>query len=67
LLAAVPRVDGVKSEVPKLAGDMPSPANPPSGCHFHPRCPLADEACRRAYPAETLFGATHAVRCIKAV
>jgi peptide/nickel transport system ATP-binding protein len=67
LLAAVPRVDGARSEVPKLAGDMPSPANPPSGCHFHPRCPLADEACRRAYPAETLFGATHAVRCIKAV
>jgi len=67
LLAAVPRVDGARSEVPKLAGDMPSPANPPAGCHFHPRCPLADEACRRAYPAEMLFGATHAVRCIKAV
>ncbi|MCX7156584.1 MAG: ABC transporter ATP-binding protein [Rhodocyclales bacterium] len=67
LLAAVPRVDGMRSEVPKLAGDMPSPANPPSGCHFHPRCPLADESCRRAYPAEMLFGATHAVRCIKAV
>ncbi|MCX7150201.1 MAG: ABC transporter ATP-binding protein [Rhodocyclales bacterium] len=67
LLAAVPRVDGVRSEVPKLVGDMPSPANPPAGCHFHPRCPLADEGCRRAYPAETLFGATHAVRCIKAV
>jgi peptide/nickel transport system ATP-binding protein len=66
LLAAVPRVDGVASEVPRLAGDMPSPANPPQGCHFHPRCPLADEACRSEYPAETLFGATHAVRCIKA-
>ena len=67
LLAAVPRVDGARSDVPKLAGDMPSPAKPPSGCHFHPRCPLADELCRRDYPAETLFGATHAVRCIKAV
>jgi peptide/nickel transport system ATP-binding protein len=66
LLAAVPRVDGVASEVPRLAGDMPSPANPPQGCHFHPRCPLADEACRSEYPAETRFGATHAVRCIKA-
>ena len=67
LLAAVPRVDGVRNEAPKLVGDMPSPANPPAGCHFHPRCPLADEACRRGYPAEIMFGATHAVRCIKAV
>ena len=67
LLAAVPRIDGVGREVVKLAGDMPSPANPPAGCHFHPRCPLADANCQRAYPAETLFGATHAVRCIKAV
>ena len=66
LLAAVPRVDGAKSEVPKLAGDMPSPANPPSGCHFHPRCPLADAACRLSYPGETRFAATQVVRCFKA-
>ncbi len=66
LLAAVPRVDGAKSEVPKLAGDMPSPANPPAGCHFHPRCPLADEACRASYPGETRFAATQVVRCFKA-
>ena len=66
LLAAVPRVDGVVSETPKLVGDMPSPANPPQGCHFHPRCPLADDACRREYPAEVLFGATHVVSCVKA-
>ena len=67
LLAAVPRVDGAKSEVPKLAGDMPSPANPPPGCHFHPRCPLADEACRQSYPGETRFAATQVVRCFKAL
>ena len=66
LLAAVPRVDGARSDVPKLAGDMPSPANPPAGCHFHPRCPLADAACRRDYPAARRFGATQVVRCIKA-
>jgi len=66
LLAAVPRVDGIRGDAPKLVGDMPSPANPPSGCHFHPRCPLADEACRRDYPAERRFGATQVVRCIKA-
>jgi peptide/nickel transport system ATP-binding protein len=67
LLAAVPRIDGLASTAVKLVGDMPSPANPPAGCHFHPRCPLADESCRRAYPAETLFGTTHVVRCFKAV
>ena len=66
LLAAVPRVDGIRSDTPKLSGDMPSPANPPSGCHFHPRCPLADEACRGDYPEETRCGATHVVRCFKA-
>ncbi|MBL8478289.1 MAG: ABC transporter ATP-binding protein [Sterolibacteriaceae bacterium] len=66
LLAAVPRVDGVRGEAPKLAGDMPSPANPPAGCHFHPRCPLADEACRCDYPTQRSFGATQLVRCIKA-
>ena len=66
LLSAVPRIDGLGTGALKLAGDMPSPANPPAGCHFHPRCPLADEGCRSSYPAETLFGATHAVRCIKA-
>ena len=67
LLSAVPRIDGLGAGAVKLAGDMPSPANPPSGCHFHPRCPLADDACRGSYPVEILFGATHAVRCIKAV
>jgi peptide/nickel transport system ATP-binding protein len=66
LLAAVPRVDGARNEAPKLAGDMPSPAKPPAGCHFHPRCPLADEGCRRSYPAETRFGASHVVHCFKA-
>jgi peptide/nickel transport system ATP-binding protein len=66
LLAAVPRVDGMRGDATKLSGDMPSPANPPSGCHFHPRCPLADAACRRDYPGETRFAATQVVRCFKA-
>jgi peptide/nickel transport system ATP-binding protein len=67
LLSAVPRIDGLGAGAAKLSGDMPSPANPPSGCHFHPRCPLADERCRVSYPAEIRFGATHAVCCIKAL
>jgi peptide/nickel transport system ATP-binding protein len=67
LLAAVPRVDGVRGDAPKLAGDMPSAANPPVGCHFHPRCPLADAGCRVDYPDETRVGATQVVRCFRAV
>jgi peptide/nickel transport system ATP-binding protein len=66
LLAAVPRVDGVRGDAPKLAGDMPSAANPPAGCHFHPRCPLADAGCRVDYPGETRVGVTQVVRCFKA-
>ena len=60
LLSAVPspRLDA-QPEFIRLAGEMPSPANPPSGCHFHPRCPQAMDTCHAGYP-ET---ATHTVRC----
>ena len=51
LLSAVPTIDKVTGhEVIKLEGDMPSPANPPQGCHFHPRCPHAQDICRETYP-----------------
>ena len=63
LLSAVPRIDADGTERVVLAGDMPSPANPPSGCHFHPRCPRAVDACRADYPDETALTASHAVRC----
>jgi len=65
LLAAVLTLDEDSHPKVSLAGDMPSPANPPKGCHFHPRCPLADAACRENYPQETLLSATHGVRCLK--
>ncbi|MBE7422270.1 MAG: ABC transporter ATP-binding protein [Zoogloeaceae bacterium] len=64
LLSAVPRLDAAqRREVIVLGGDMPSPARPPAGCHFHPRCPRAMPQCAARYPDETLLGATHAVRC----
>jgi peptide/nickel transport system ATP-binding protein len=51
LLSAVPVPDPDRQrEVVQLGGELPSPANPPTGCHFHPRCPKATAQCREAYP-----------------
>jgi len=71
LLAAVPRIEatqaeGVMQPAIHVGGELPSPSNPPSGCHFHPRCPHATDACRGDYPAETLVTPTHRVRCVLA-
>jgi len=67
LLSAVPVVDpAARRPIIRLEGDMPSPANPPAGCHFHPRCPLAIAACSLAYPGETRVGEGRVVRCIRA-
>jgi peptide/nickel transport system ATP-binding protein len=63
LLAAVPRIDGIAGGRLLVPGDPPSPANPPPGCHFHPRCPQAMDVCRQAYPGETVLSATHVLRC----
>ena len=46
-----------------LAGEVPSPLNPPSGCHFHPRCPIARERCRVDDPALRPVEAGHAAAC----
>ncbi len=64
LLSAVPvpRLEG-RPEAIKLPGETPSPAKPPAGCHFHPRCIHASEACRRDYPAGTRVSETHTVVC----
>ena len=45
-----------------LTGDVPSPARPPAGCRFHPRCPLAEQVCRQAEPPATVVDG-HAVHC----
>lgn len=67
LLAAVPKVEAERNsgdeKVATVAGDMPSPANPPAGCHFHPRCPKAAAICRDIYPAATELSASHKVHC----
>jgi peptide/nickel transport system ATP-binding protein len=66
LLSAVPVVDQARRlEVIRLEGDMPSPANPPAGCHFHPRCPRAIPECAHAYPEATRLSDTRTVHCIR--
>ncbi|WP_291994639.1 ABC transporter ATP-binding protein [Candidatus Accumulibacter sp. ACC003] len=64
LLSAVPsaRLDE-QPEFIRLPGETPSPANPPAGCHFHPRCRHASAACRERYPETTTLSSTHTVRC----
>jgi len=67
LLSALPKIDaeGKRRERPELRGDPPSPIDPPSGCRFHTRCPLASGICRREVPQfkEVLPG--HRVACHK--
>jgi oligopeptide transport system ATP-binding protein len=63
LLSSVPVMDPTaKRERIVLQGDVPSPANPPAGCRFHPRCPLAEEICRHKVPRELNLDG-HLVRC----
>jgi oligopeptide/dipeptide ABC transporter ATP-binding protein len=63
LLAAVPRIGARRGERQRLAGDLPSPLDPPPGCRFHTRCPRAMEPCRRISPAPTRLSADHGVAC----
>ncbi|MBX5444986.1 ABC transporter ATP-binding protein [Sphaerobacter sp.] len=66
LLSAVPIPDPVvekKRERIILTGDVPSPINPPSGCHFHTRCPYAMDVCRKVEPRFVDQGGGHFVAC----
>ncbi|AHC45463.1 ABC transporter ATP-binding protein [Achromobacter xylosoxidans] len=65
LLAAIPDIDGTGKPRTAVAGEVPNPLNPPSGCTFHPRCPHANERCRGEAPVARVAGvavvACHAV------
>ena len=64
LMSAIPLPDPtVKRERIILQGDVPSPINPPSGCHFHPRCWLAQEVCKHEDPAFEQKVPGHWVAC----
>ncbi|MGG3467526.1 dipeptide ABC transporter ATP-binding protein [Neobacillus pocheonensis] len=64
LLSAVPIANPkAKRERVILKGDLPSPANPPSGCTFHPRCPVAQESCKTNIPILQGIDSGHQVSC----
>ena len=60
LIDAAPRLDGFGREAPEPVGEIPDPIDPPKGCAFHPRCPLAVEICKRVRPPLVPFGAGRA-------
>ena len=64
LLSAVPEaMPGGARRRQVLAGDVPSPAHPPAGCGFHPRCPLAIPLCAQVAPSTRDLGGGHGVAC----
>ena len=63
LLRQVPRLDTRKTQFKPIVGEIPSPLAPPSGCHFHPRCPHAMPRCREEAPRLKEVGPGHLSAC----
>jgi peptide/nickel transport system ATP-binding protein/oligopeptide transport system ATP-binding protein len=64
LLASKPSLDPKSRNRPQpLPGDVPSPLNPPSGCHFHPRCPKVMNRCKIEVPSQVQLEEGHQVHC----
>ena len=63
LLAAMPRLHGKVERLPDIPGQLPSLANPPPGCRFAPRCPLAQAVCREQAPDMREIGPGHEAAC----
>lgn len=67
LLSAVPVADPrIRSQMTPLKGEVPSPANPPSGCYFHPRCPYVVDVCRTQTPPLEEISPQHYASCHRA-
>lgn len=65
LISAIPEIDPDKrKERILLTGDLPSPANPPTGCPFHTRCPIAQEACKTTKPKYKEVSQNHFAACL---
>ena len=63
LLSEVPRIDTRKRHFTAITGELPSPLNPPTGCHFHPRCPSAMAVCREVAPVVREIAPRHRSAC----
>jgi peptide/nickel transport system ATP-binding protein len=63
LLAEIPRVGTGRREFAPIRGEIPSPLEPPSGCHFHPRCPHAMDRCRAEVPLIKEVAPNHLSAC----
>jgi oligopeptide/dipeptide ABC transporter ATP-binding protein len=64
LLKAIPQpVPKRKRDKRAILGEIPSPINPPSGCRFHPRCPIAVDRCKTEVPATRELAPEHFVAC----
>jgi len=63
LLAEVPRIDTGRRAFATLGGELPSPLNPPPGCHFHPRCPHAFTRCKTERPVLKPVAGGHRSAC----
>ena len=63
LLSAIPTIHNKRQERVRLQGEPPDPKNPPSGCTFHPRCPLAQQVCVREAPPLKEWLPDHRVAC----
>jgi peptide/nickel transport system ATP-binding protein len=63
LLDAVPQIHGGRRAREPLRGEIPSPLDPPGGCAFHPRCPMAMPICSKVVPAMTDVGDGHSSAC----
>lgn len=69
LLSSVPKLtleDGAAVTFETISGEIPSPLDPPPGCHFHPRCPYAEPRCRAAPPPRITVGPDHSAACVLA-
>jgi peptide/nickel transport system ATP-binding protein len=63
LLKQVPRLETRKTQFKPIVGEIPSPLDPPSGCHFHPRCPHAMPRCREQAPPLREVAPGHLAAC----
>jgi peptide/nickel transport system ATP-binding protein len=63
LLAEIPRLETTKRAYIPIKGEIPSPLDPPSGCHFHPRCPYAMARCRAERPVLKIVAPGHQSAC----